>query len=111
MTNTIAAHFGLRGNHTMINTIAVHKETGEVHLNPDMSLLGLTKWYDFYKKVPSQKKYEVWWESDEGMATETIMAVSWEEALPLLMDRYPDDQGADGFYNDPDTGQEVWIGW
>lgn len=59
------------------------------------------------------KEYEFYWDSDMlgGMAMKIVEAGSHAEALEVLKELFPEDIGADGFYNDPDTGEETWIGW
>lgn len=56
-------------------------------------------------------EYDIYFEGEYGMVSVTVHAVSATDMLRQLKAAYPDDIGADGFYDDPITGNERALTW
>ena len=56
-------------------------------------------------------EFEVYFEGEYGMKSATIYASSVRDMMRQLKAQYPDDIGADGFYNHPITGDEYALNW
>ena len=56
-------------------------------------------------------EYEVFFEGEHGMESTYIQATTPTDMIKQLKASYPDDHGADGFYNCPRTGEEKPLTW
>ena len=55
--------------------------------------------------------FEVYFEGECGMEAVTIEATNTADMMRQLRAMCPDDIGADGFYDDPITGEERPLNW
>ena len=57
------------------------------------------------------KEYDVYWESEYGLKGGVILAKNKKDLIAKLKKEFPEDEGAEGFFTDPDTGKEHWNFW
>jgi hypothetical protein len=62
------------------------------------------------KTVPGLT-FHVYFEGECGMETATIYAYSDADMIRQLREQFPDDIGADGFYDHPISGDECALSW
>lgn len=56
------------------------------------------------------EEYTVTWECDDGMASVQVKADDIEQVAEIMVEAFPEDQGADGMITD-NQGEEHPIGW